>query len=348
MNKKIRFQGLSFREELEGQRMDFENHMIYLSLVPWEFCNWSCQYCHEDRRNKEEGELSLKEMLEIIQEASDLGIKSLLLLGGEVLLKSTWEITREIVQEAFSNRLITVIYTNGSQISEEMADFLADRNVSIALKVDSLIEEKYDALTQRKGSFRATMRAIQILKKTSIGEVVFENGQEKLVRLLFSTVGNALNIEEYVRLARFATNNNARWMMEVLNHRGDVTYHPYLSLDLKQHAEAMQVAIALNPEQSHNFHIPCRLLSCITIRKKGEIGICPQDYNFLGNIREIGDLKAACNMIIGKIKNVRWREEWTGECPIKIKQYMPELTPKKGGEKNARKGTRCHPFKAWH
>lgn len=322
MRKRIRFQGLSFREELEGHRIDFENRIVYLSLVPWEFCNWSCQYCHEDQRIKEEGELILQEMINLIEEASDLGIKSLLLLGGEVLLENTWEITREIVQRAYDNKLITVIYTNGSQISEEMANYLADHNVSIALKVDSLNEGKYDTITQRRGSFSATMRAIQMLKKTSIGDIVFENDQEKLVRLLFSTVGNALNIEEYVSLARFATNNNARWMMETLNHRGDALYHHYLSLDSKQHSEAMQLAIALNPEQHYNFHLPCRLFSCITIRKKGDIGICPQDYSYLGNIREISDLKTACDLVIEKVKNARWKEEWTGECPVKIKNIF--------------------------
>lgn len=329
--KRIRFQGLSFREELEDQTIDFENSFVYISLVPWEFCNWSCRYCHEDRRIREKDELSLEEMSLIIEEAADLGIRSLLLLGGEVLLRSTWEITRKIVQRAFDSGLITVIYTNGSQISEEMAEFLADRNVSIALKVDSLIEEKYDMLTGGKGNFHATMRAIEILRRTSIGEVVFENNKERLVRLLFSTVGNALNLEEYVSLARFATNKGARWMMEALNHRGDVAYHPYLSLDLKEHSEAMRLAIALNPEQDHDFHIPCRLLSCVTIRKKGEIAICPQDYDFLGNIREVGDLATACNVVSEKIETMGWRKKWTGECPVKAKQDSFELALEKGG-----------------
>jgi MoaA/NifB/PqqE/SkfB family radical SAM enzyme len=317
--KVIRLQGLSFKEELMGEKFAFDDSPVYLALVPWEFCNWSCQYCHEDRRIKEEGELSLSEMDSVIEEAADLGVRSLLLLGGEVLLKSMWKVVERVVQKSFDSNLITLIYTNGSEISEGMARFLSDRNVSVALKVDSLEEAKYDRITQRKGSYAMTMRAIDILNRTSIGKIVCENESEKLVRLLFSTVGNALNVEEYISLARFATDHNARWMMESLNHRGDADRHPHLALDLKKHSEAMKWAMALNPEQDHDFRVPCRLLSCITIRKKGEIAICPQDYNFIGNIREIGGLKEAWQIINEKIKSSNWKQNWTGECPIKKK-----------------------------
>lgn len=321
MTKKIRLQGLSFRKELEGEVIDFANEMIYLSLVPWEFCNWACQYCHEDRRVKEKGELALDEIRGIIREAGELGVRSILLLGGEVLLRSTWDTTCEVVQEAYNQGIVTLIYTNGSQISQGMAEWLAERNVSIVLKVDSLIEEKYDALTQRSGSFRSTMQAIEIVRSTSIGEVVCENRDEKLVRLLFSTVGNALNLDEYVSLARFATNHDARWMMEALNHRGDAVNCPNLTLDTDRHSKAMQWAILLNPEQEHDFHLPCRLLSCLTIRKKGEIAVCPQDYNFLGNIRRLGSLKASWELVRNRVETARWRNEWTGSCSIKNNHF---------------------------
>lgn len=321
INKKIRLQGLSFREELEGEMIDFSNKVVYMSIIPWEFCNWSCRYCHEDRRVKENDELSLYEIKNLIGQAKDLGIKTLLFLGGEVLLDSTWPITKEVVYEANRNGLITLIYTNASQITEDMAKHLADNNVSVAIKIDSLNREKYDYLTQRDGSFDRVMKSIEILKKTSIGETAYENENERLVRLLFTTVGNASNIDEYVSLARFATNNNARWMMEALNHRGDVIYNPGLSVDPQKHSRAMEMAMFLNPEQHHDFSTACRLFSCITIRKKGEIAVCPQDYNYLGNIRNC-NLGEAVNMIYRSINEKQWREEWAGDCPIKSKHLM--------------------------
>lgn len=320
--KKFRLQGLSFKGELEGKGIDFLNNIVYMSIIPWETCNWSCRYCHEDRRIKENGELSLFEIKSLVTQAKDLGIKTLLFLGGEVLLESSWAITKEVVREANRNGLITLIYTNASHVNEDMAKYLADSNVSIALKTDSLDKQKYDYLSQRTGSYDRVMKAIEILKKTSIAETVYENEKEKLVRLLFTTVGNSLNVDEYVSLARFATNNNARWMMEALNHRGDVIDNPELAIDSQQHSKAMEMAMLLNPEQQHDFASACRLFSCITIRKKGEVGICPQDYNYLGNIRDFNSLSDACKIVKQSVLQNHWHEAWTGDCPIKSKHLV--------------------------
>ena len=321
MAKQFRLQGLSFKTELMGHKIDFAGEVVYLSLVPWEFCNWACLYCHEGWRRKEADELSLDEMRSIIREAGQMGIKSLLLLGGEILLMNTWIIAKEIVREAYNAGLVTLIYTNGSQLSQEMVEYLADHRVSLAFKLDSLHEDKYDSLAGQPGSFESTMRAIDIARRTSMGDVVYENDKEQLVRLLFTTVGNALNVDEYVSLARFATNHGARWMMESLNHRGDAKEHPELALDIKTHSEAMRIAMLLNPEQQHEFHLPCRLFSCITVRKKGEIAVCPQDYQFIGNIRELGSLKASAALIRNRVQAAQWREGWTGQCPVKASHF---------------------------
>lgn len=318
--KRIRFQGLSFKEELKGNTIDFENKIVYISLVPWEFCNWNCKYCHQTEKKREKDELTLQEIKDIFKQVKVLNdngieeIKSLLLLGGEVIISSMWNFTKKIIEEANRIGLITVVYTNGSNINKENAQWMAKHNVSIALKLDSLNEEKYDKLTGKKGSFKSTMNAIRILKNTSIGQIVCENDEEKLVRLLFSTVGCSLNIHEYLSLARFATNNNARWMMELLNKRGSFLNNTWLDINHEKHYEAMKLTMMLVPEQFHNFEMPCRLLSCITIRKKGQIGICPQDYDYIGNIREM-TLEEACNKV--KLRTKKFRNNWNGKCPIK-------------------------------
>jgi MoaA/NifB/PqqE/SkfB family radical SAM enzyme len=319
--KQFRLQGLSFKSELMGHTINYAGETVYLSLVPWEFCNWACLYCHEGWRRKETDELSLDEMRSIIREAGEMRIRSLLLLGGEILLVNTWAITKEIVREAYEAGLVTLIYTNGSQLTLDMAKYLADHKVSLAFKLDSLSEDKYDRMAGQPGSFKSTMRAIDIARKTSIGDIVYESEKEQLVRLLFTTVGSALNVDEYVSLARFATNHGARWMMESLNHRGDAQQHPELALNVNEHSEAMRVAMLLNPEQQHEFHLPCRLFSCITIRKKGEVAVCPQDYNFIGNIREIGSLRASAALIKDRVQAAQWREGWTGQCPVKASHF---------------------------
>ena len=112
--------------------------------------------------------------------------------------------------------------------------------------------------------------------------------------------------------------------MESLNHRGDVYQNPELAIDERIHSEAMRVAIALNPEQAHTFQIPCRLLSCVTIRKTGEIGICPQDYKFLGNIRTCGNLAAAVQLVRQRVNQEKFYQSWNGKCPIKQTELILE------------------------
>jgi len=222
-----------------------------------------------------------------------------------------------IVSNAHANGLITVIYTNGSELTQDRAKWLADKEVSLAFKLDSLREEKYDQLTGRTGSYRKTMQSIEYAMHTSMADTVLETDSQILVRLLFTTVGCILNLDEYVSLARFATNHKARWMMESLNHRGDAVKNKHLAIDLDAHANAMKLAIMLNPQQDHNFAEPCRLFSCITIRKRGEIAICPQDYDFIGNIRNLGTLEEAIDLAKRQVLGSRWRENWTGVCPVK-------------------------------
>lgn len=319
MGNRLRVQGLSFKEELEGKEIDF-NRPVYLSLVPFENCNWNCMYCHQTQKWRGQDELDSDEMRQYVRETAQLGVKSLLYMGGEVTLPIFWNTTEEVVKEAEKQGLVPLIYMNGSGITRDRARFLADHGASVALKIDSLDENLYDRLAGSKGSFRNTMNTIETLRSTSIGEPVYETGSEKLVRLLFTTVGNALNVNEYVSLARFATNNGARWMMESLNYRGNAAAHPELFLEPQRHYEAMRTALMLNPEQDHDFDIPCRLLSGITIRKRGEVAICPQDYEFLGNIRDVGSLKRAYDLV--RRRTDSYKRNWDGKCPIKSQPIL--------------------------
>ena len=206
-----------------------------------------------------------------------------------------------------------------------MTKELADNGASIALKTDSLIPEKYDFIAQRKGAYDSTMRALEIIKKTSINEPVIENESSILSRLLFTTVGTSLNVEEYVSMARFATQHGARWMMESLNLRGDASNHSELSLDWEKHSESMRFALMLNPEQRHDIDKQgyCRLFYMVTVNvSTGNFGICPQDYDYIGDVREIS-LEKASRKVLRRVNDPNFLEVWnTEKCPIKQNHFI--------------------------
>lgn len=329
--KRFRVNGLSFEEELKGEMLPFGERIIYLGLNGvLKPCNWGCNYCLEgspgERTEKSENPLNLEEQEELIGQASELGIRGLLITGGEPLATYRFEETLRLAGKAHEKGIVPLIYTNGSYVNfhPEIADSLSDVGASVALKIDSLIPEKYDKIAGKKGAFYSTRKAIERIKATSIGEPVAENEEELLVRLLFTTVGTASNVDEYSGIARFATINGARWMMEALNLRGDALNHRELELDLEKHGESMKYALMLNPEQNHGIDAQgyCRLFYMVTVNTStGAIGVCPQDYNYLGNIRDLS-LKEAADRILYRVNDRGFRVTWnTGKCPIKAGHY---------------------------
>lgn len=331
--KQYRVNGLSFEEEIRGETLPFGKKIIYLGLNGvLQHCNWACRYClegsPEERIIISKKKLWPDEELTLVDKAADLGIRGLLITGGEPLAPIRKESTFALACRAHEKGLVPLIYTNGSYIDQDLADTLADNGASIALKVDSLVPKKYDRIAQKKGAYDTTMKAIEIIKKTSISKPIAENDAEILVRLLFTTVGNALNVDEYISIARFATNHDARWMMESLNIRGDASNNTELTLDKEKHNESMRYALMLNPEQRHNIDKQgyCRLFYMITVNTStGDFGICPQDYNYIGNIKKI-PLKEASKGILRRVNNPDFLKFWNnGTCPIKNSFHNKEV-----------------------
>lgn len=276
----------------------------------------------------------LEEQIRLIDEASDLGVRGLLITGGEPFAPKKKDETVALVKRGHEKGLVPLVYTNGSFIDYDLVEVLADYGASIALKIDSLIPEKYDMIAQKVGAYNSTMSVLETIKKTSIGKPVTENGSEILVRLLFTTVGNALNVDEYISIARFATEHGARWMMEYLNLRGDATNNPELAVDWKKHNESMKYALMLNPEQGHDIDKKgyCRLFYMITVNTStGDFGVCPQDYAYLGNIKETS-LEEAFKRVLRRVINPNSLKVWnSGKCPIKENHF---IIKDEGGKEN--------------
>lgn len=327
MTKQYRLNGLSFKEELKGEYIPFNEKIVYLGLNGvLQPCNWECRYCLEGAKSKRifnpKNQLSLDVQNNLIKQASEHGLKTLMITGGEPFHPQRIDATLNLIEAAEDYGLIPLIYTNGSFIDKKLGERLTASQVSLALKVESLNEETYDKITETKGSYRQTMELIDTLKKAGFNEPLFETDSKILTRLLFTTVGTRLNVDEYVGIARFSTNNGARWMMELLNFRGNAENDSELSLSKEEHSEAMDFALRLNPEQRHNIDQLgfCRLFSMITVNTStGNFGICPQDYDYLGNIKDT-TLKEAMETVLKKIQKDSFLTKAGFGCPIKKSQ----------------------------
>ena len=131
-------------------------------VVMWNLtraCNLACQHCYMDAKAAGSEEMSLEEGVRLVDELNELKIPILILTGGEPLL------ARNFYPLAFHARevgLRTVISTNGTLITPEVAQLLAEAEIRyVGVSLDSVSPERHDAF---RGVAGAHARALQGLK----------------------------------------------------------------------------------------------------------------------------------------------------------------------------------------
>jgi len=128
-------------------------------------CNFSCVHCYNNLPASDSEararELRLEEHRRILDEIADAGTLWLLFTGGEIFVRPDFmEIYRHAKQKGF---LIT-LFTNGSGITDAIADVLAEwRPFAIEITLYGHTRETYERLTRTPGSYARVHRAIERL-----------------------------------------------------------------------------------------------------------------------------------------------------------------------------------------
>lgn len=147
--------------ELSGGLRELDYLMLNLPYI----CNYKCTKCCNDRIKvtNENNSLSFNEITALLSDAKELGMRVLVIAGeGEPFLDSK---LRDIIQEADSRGLIPYVFTNGSKIGGEAAQFLKTNGASLIINIDSLDEKLYEELNGVKGSFRNVYDNVQRIRE---------------------------------------------------------------------------------------------------------------------------------------------------------------------------------------
>jgi radical SAM protein with 4Fe4S-binding SPASM domain len=128
-------------------------------------CPLACQHCYNNLpvgdRQARAAELQLDEHRRILDELAELGCLWLLYTGGEIFARQDF---LDIYDHARSKGFLITLFTNGTQITAEVADHLAaHRPFSIEITLYGRTRETYERLTGVRGSFDRCMRGIQLL-----------------------------------------------------------------------------------------------------------------------------------------------------------------------------------------
>ncbi|MCK4859878.1 MAG: radical SAM protein [Candidatus Omnitrophica bacterium] len=163
----------------------------------WELsfgCNLRCVHCYNSCYNNPESiknELKFKEITNILDQIHNEGCLWLCFTGGEPLMRPDF---LDIYAYAKKLGLLLTIFTNGTLITEEIADyFLKEPPFSIEISLNGITRVTYEKITQVKGSFENCLRGIKLIK-------------ERKLPLKLKAALNTLNYSELEKMKAFASN----------------------------------------------------------------------------------------------------------------------------------------------
>lgn len=136
-------------------------------------CNWNCKFCYNVWKyssNKSDiYDLNFKSYKKIIDEAVDNGCLTVRLSGGEPTLHPQF---KEFVKYASDKGLNIALFTNGSNISDEMIDFYKLNNIRTILISLHGLEKQHEQLTSVQGSYKTTLEVLKKLVDNGISTSV--------------------------------------------------------------------------------------------------------------------------------------------------------------------------------
>ncbi len=278
-------------------------------------CNLRCTYCYSGAGEAVEDELSIGEMESVIAQARALGARKLILLGGgEPLVYSG---LRRVIEYADSIGLQQILFTNGTLIDKDIAEFLAAHRVLVVVKRNSLRQSVQDELAGVDGTFDRIERGLAILQGAGFSGTILPLG--------IQTVICRQNIDEIPAIWAWARERNIIPYVEILTLQGRAKDNMNLSV---RASDAKSLFETLESIDRSRFNISwegrptiaafsCKrhLYSCL-VNAQGNVQPCTGVDLAVGNVREaaLRDILAK-SPVIRKLRNVYQHLQGPcGEC----------------------------------
>lgn len=188
----------SFSDEQVTKTRDL-NKLLTLELELSRKCNYKCKYCYSEAGISLEGELGYDELCNIVDQAKELGVHTIILIGGgEPLL---YKNIKDIIKYISTKRINTILFTNGSCMNEEFADFMHEYNVFPVLKVNGLRPKTINWLCENNHAYKSAVKAISCLEMAG-----YLRPDRKIG---ISTIICKQNYNDIIPLWEWARDNNA-------------------------------------------------------------------------------------------------------------------------------------------
>lgn len=190
--------GYSYSPELI-QEYKKTDKLLSLRIETNPNCNFNCAYCYATELRRDMPLLTYEKLTAVIDEAVELGIKSVLCIGnGEPLM---YEHLKQLIQHVNSKGVTYATFSNLSLMTPELAEFFYKNGVTVIGKCDSLNEEVQDALCG-KGNYKKIQKGLQYLLDAGYGK------DTEPMRLGLGVVVCTKNLKEMPKLWRWMRKSN--------------------------------------------------------------------------------------------------------------------------------------------
>jgi radical SAM protein with 4Fe4S-binding SPASM domain len=175
------------------QRCSGQRALLEVSIEVTRRCPLECLHCYNNLpmadQQARRRELTKEEHFKVLDELAELGCLWLLYTGGEIFARKDF---LEIYTYAKKKGFLITLFTNGTLIREETADYLRQwPPFAIEITLYGRTEETYQALTGIPGSYKRCLRGIELLR-------------DRGLPLKLKTVPTTVNKHEVLAMKQFA------------------------------------------------------------------------------------------------------------------------------------------------
>ena len=154
-----------------------------------ERCNLNCLHCYINKAATDDAsqskELDTSTWKHVLDQMAEAGTLFLLITGGEPLLRPDF---KQIFTHARRLGMLVTLFSNATLLTPEMANLLSDLSLhSLEVSLYGATQETYEKVTRQPGSFKGSMRGIELALsrgiKLSLKTVLLTKNQHELAAM---------------------------------------------------------------------------------------------------------------------------------------------------------------------
>jgi radical SAM protein with 4Fe4S-binding SPASM domain len=317
---------------------------LQVSIEVTRRCPLECLHCYNNLPmgdlDAKRRELTKEEHFKVLDELVEMGCFWLLYTGGEIFARKDF---LEIYTYAKKKGFLITLFTNGTLINEQIADYLKEwPPFAIEITLYGRTRETYEALTAIPGSYDRCLRGIRLLKQRGLP-------------LKLKTVATSINKHEVMAMRRFAEEElGVEFKADgQINPRIDCSQSPLavrltpeevVALDLSAPRAAHEylrlarrdLGSPPNLDHADTIYFCGGGMNSFAINALGEIGICVISQQETFDIREVGVRRVWEDSLLQLRSRKRERATKCVQCRI---QSLCGMCPANGEMENGERET---------